>query len=84
MVAEVLTDKDGRANGIRYVDKKSGEWREARAKAVVLAASACESARILLNSKGRSPDGLADASGQVGRNLTDTVGVGLGAQIPAL
>jgi choline dehydrogenase-like flavoprotein len=84
MVAEVLTGKDGRANGICYVDKKSGEWREARAKAVVLAASACESARILLNSKGRSPDGLANASGQVGRNLTDTVGVGLGAQIPAL
>jgi choline dehydrogenase-like flavoprotein len=82
MVAEVLTAKDGRANGIRYVDRKSGAWREARAKAVVLAASSCETARILLNSNGGK--GLANSSGQVGRNLTDTVGVGIGAQIPAL
>ena len=70
MVAEVLTDKDGRANGIRYVDKKSGEWREARAGAVILAASACETARILLNSKSKAfPQGLANGSGEVGRNL---------------
>jgi choline dehydrogenase-like flavoprotein len=81
MVSEVLVGKDGRANGIRYIDKKTGEWREARAKTVVLAASACETARILLNSKS---GGLANSSGQVGRNLTDTVGLGIGARVPAL
>ena len=85
MVAEILLDKAGRANGIRYVDKKSGEWREARAGAVILAASACESARILLNSKSNAfPQGLANGSGQVGRNLMDTVGYGMGARVPAL
>jgi choline dehydrogenase-like flavoprotein len=84
MVAEVLTDKNGKANGVRYVDKKTGRWKEARAKAVVLAASACETARILLNSKSRSADGLANSSGQVGRNLMDTVGFGMGARVPAL
>ncbi|TFI56328.1 GMC family oxidoreductase [Sphingomonas parva] len=85
MVAEVLLDQAGKANGIRYVDKKTGEWREARAKAVVLAASACESARILLNSKsGNFPNGLGNSSGQVGRNLMDTVGFGMGARVPAL
>lgn len=85
MVAEVLTGRDGRANGIRYVDKKTGGWKEARAKAVILAASACETSRILLNSKSSAfPNGLANSSGQVGRNLTDTVGVGIGARVPGL
>ncbi|MEL7309528.1 MAG: hypothetical protein AAGK05_17855, partial [Pseudomonadota bacterium] len=48
-------------------------------------ASACESARILLNSKNKKhPKGLANSSGQVGRNLMDSTGAWLGAQIPAL
>ncbi len=52
---------------------------------MVLAASACESARLLLNSRSaRHPDGLANSSGQVGRNLTDTTGASLSGQIPAL
>jgi len=52
---------------------------------VVLAASACESARILLNSKSpRHSNGLANSSGVVGRNLTDTVGYGISGRIPAL
>src|SRR5204863_8017945 len=40
MVAEVLLAKNGRASGVRFVDKRSGRSREARARAVVLAASA--------------------------------------------
>jgi choline dehydrogenase-like flavoprotein len=55
------------------------------ARAVVLAASACESARLLLNSKSRLfPEGLANSSGQVGRNLTDSVGSDGWGYIPAL
>lgn len=85
MVAEVLLDKGGKANGIRYVDKKSGQWKEARAKTVILAASSCETARILLNSKSSAfPNGIANRSGHVGKNLTDTVGFGMGAYVPAL
>jgi choline dehydrogenase-like flavoprotein len=41
-------------------------------KAVVIAASCVESARIVLNSKSRHwPDGIANSSGQAGRNLCD-------------
>lgn len=48
-------------------------------------ASACESARILLNSKSEHfPDGLANSSGQVGRNLMDSTGANIGADMPAL
>ncbi len=51
----------------------------------MVAASACESARLLLNSKStKFPNGIANGSGQVGRNLTDTVGYALGGVIPAL
>ena len=52
---------------------------------MVLAASACESARILLNSKSSLfPDGVANGSGLVGKYLMDTVGAGVSGQIPAL
>ncbi|GGD13371.1 GMC family oxidoreductase [Aquisalinus flavus] len=85
MVYEVETDRSGKATGVHYIDKISGEHRFIAARVVVLAASACESARILLNSKNaQHPDGVANSSGQVGRNLMDTVGAGIGAQVPAL
>ena len=47
-----------------------------RARVVVLAASCCESARLLLNSKSsRFPNGLANSSGVVGKYLTDSTGL---------
>ena len=56
-----------------------------RCRTVVLAASACESARLLLNSKGKGhQQGLANSSGKVGRYLMDTVGSSMSAMIPAL
>ena len=56
-----------------------------RCRTVVLAASACESARLLLNSKAtRHPQGLANSSGKVGRYLMDTVGSSMSAMVPAL
>jgi choline dehydrogenase-like flavoprotein len=56
-----------------------------RAKIVVLAASACETARMLLNSTSvRFPDGLANGSGAVGRFLTDTTGTDVSGFIPKL
>jgi choline dehydrogenase-like flavoprotein len=85
MVYEVMLDSSGKAAGVRYIDKSSGEHREALGRVVVLAASTGETARILLNSKpnGRS-EGLANSSGQVGRNLMDTVGSSVGAFFPQL
>lgn len=84
MVYEITTGEDGKANGARYIDKVSGEHKFIGARAVVLAASACESARILLNSNTKDSGGLANGSGQVGRNLMDTVGSGITGQIPGL
>ncbi|MCZ6656565.1 MAG: GMC family oxidoreductase [Gammaproteobacteria bacterium] len=85
MVYEVTLHKDGRTSGVRYVDKRSGNHVTAQARVVVLAASACESARILLNSKSAAfPDGLANGSGLVGKYLMDTVGAGVRGQIPAM
>ncbi len=85
MVKTVTTDAGGQVTGVTYVDKKTGTEQQLGAKVVVLAASACESARILLNSKSeRHPDGLANSSGQVGRNLMDSTGAGLSALVPAL
>ena len=85
MVREVTVDGRGRATGVHYIDKPTGKEMHAAARVVVLAASGCESARILLNSKSAVfPNGLANGSGKVGRYLMDTVGTSLGGQIPAL
>ncbi|HEY2849756.1 MAG TPA: GMC family oxidoreductase [Gemmatimonadaceae bacterium] len=85
MAREVTTNDQGLATGVSYVDKHSGEDRHVQAKVVVLAASACESARILLNSKSSvHPNGLANSSGVVGRYITDTTGTGVGGFIPKL
>jgi choline dehydrogenase-like flavoprotein len=85
MARELLTDDAGRVRAVSYVDKTTGEERQVRCRTVVLAASACESARLLLNSRSpRHPQGLANSSGAVGRHLTDTVGSSLSARIPAM
>ncbi|KXJ58923.1 MAG: GMC family oxidoreductase [Alteromonas sp. Nap_26] len=85
MVRTVDTDSDGQVTGLTYVDKNTGKDIKLLSKVVILAASSCESARILLNSKTDvHPAGLANSSGQVGRNLMDSTGAGIGAYIPAL
>ena len=85
MVREVIVNDQGKATGVLYIDKQTGKEERATAKVVVLAASGCESARILLNSKSaKFPNGLANGSGKVGRYLMDTVGSDLTGQIPAL
>lgn len=85
MVREVTTDDKGQVTGLVYVDKTSGKDVTLLSDVVILAASACESARILLNSKSaKHPNGLANSSGQVGRNIMDSTGANLGAVVPAL
>jgi choline dehydrogenase-like flavoprotein len=85
LVYQVDIDKRGFANGVSFVDRRTGQHHSVQARAVVLAASACESARILLNSKSSLfPQGLANESGMVGRHLTDSVGSSLTAQFPSL
>jgi choline dehydrogenase-like flavoprotein len=85
MVREVELDKRGLASSVVFIDKTSGKEHRAKARIVVLAASACESVRILLNSKSEKfPHGLANSSGKVGKYLMDTVGSPVSGQIPAL
>ncbi|WP_348732367.1 GMC family oxidoreductase [Rheinheimera texasensis] len=85
MVKTVTTDDKGQVTGVSYIDKKTGTEHSLTAKVVILAASACESARLLLNSKtAKYPQGLANSSGQVGKNLLDSTGANIGALVPAL
>ena len=58
--------------GVAYIDRKTKQEVEVYGSAVVVAASCIESARIMLNSKSRLwPNGIANSSGQLGRNLCD-------------
>jgi choline dehydrogenase-like flavoprotein len=85
MVREVTLGKNGRASGVVFVDRTTGRSVHAAARVVVLAASSCETVRILLNSRPAGfPHGLANSSGNVGRYLMDTVGSSAGGQIPLL
>jgi len=85
MAREVTVGPDGLATGVSYIDRTTGQENHVQARVVVLAASACESARILLNSQSPSfPNGLANSSGTVGKYLSDTTGAGVTGFIPAL
>ncbi|MFT6880329.1 MAG: choline dehydrogenase-like flavoprotein [Algoriphagus sp.] len=85
MAREVLTDENGKAIGVSYVDKHTNEEVTVRAKIVILAASACESSRLLLNSKSsRFQNGLANSSGVVGKYLHDSTGSSRSAFVPGL
>ncbi len=85
MAREIVVGKDGRAQAVAYIDKNTRTEQRVHARAFVVAASACESARLLLNSKSALfPDGLANSSGVVGRYLTDTVGSYGGGYFPQL
>ena len=85
MARELITDASGKVTAVSYIDKTTGSERQVRCRTVVLAASCCESTRLLLNSKSsRHPQGLANSSGKVGRYLMDTVGFSMSAMVPAL
>lgn len=85
MVREVLTNREGLATGVSYINKNEMQEYQVKGKTVVLAASACESARLLLNSKSaRHPNGLANNSDVVGRYLHDSTGAALGGVLPSL
>jgi choline dehydrogenase-like flavoprotein len=85
MVREVLTDKDGLATGVSYINKDDMQEYQISGRTVILAASACESARLLLNSKSqRHPNGLANSSDVVGKYLHDSTGADMGGYLPQL
>ena len=68
-VFDIATDTAGCATGVRYYDA-AGEAHFQPAKAVIVACNAVGTARILLHSASAShPQGLANTSGLVGKNL---------------
>lgn len=85
MAREVLTNQQGLATGISYINKEDMQEYSVNAKTVILAASACESARIMLNSKSdRHPNGISNSSGLVGRYLHDSTGSSMSGFLPQL
>jgi choline dehydrogenase-like flavoprotein len=73
-VVRIITDAKGRAAGVQYFDAQK-QSHELYADLIVVACSATESARLLLNSSSKfHPNGLGNSSGQVGRNLNDHTG----------
>lgn len=68
MVVKIEHDASGKASGVVYVDK-DGKMQRQKARIVAVAGNSIESPRLLLNSASNMfPDGLANSSGQVGRN----------------
>ncbi|UCE70157.1 MAG: GMC family oxidoreductase [Flavobacteriaceae bacterium] len=85
MVREVTTDQEGRATGVSYINREDRKEYQLKGRVVVLAASACSTARILLNSKSpQHPNGLGNGSDLVGKYLHDSTGSSMAAFIPDL
>lgn len=85
MVRAVNTNDEGRATGVSFVNKEDRKEYSIKGKTVVLAASACSTARILLNSKSaQHPAGLGNSSGLVGRYVHDSTGASRAAFVPGL
>jgi choline dehydrogenase-like flavoprotein len=86
VVSELIVDRTGRAEGVHYIDRITHEHREAYARAVVVAAGALESTRILLNSKPPShPQGVGNSTGVLGKYLMDHFTIeGGGGYMPTL
>jgi choline dehydrogenase-like flavoprotein len=85
MVRRVNTDEEGRATGVSFINKEDRKEYQLKGKSVVLGASACSTARILLNSRSKQhPNGLGNSSDLVGRYLHDSTGAGRSGFVPAL
>jgi choline dehydrogenase-like flavoprotein len=85
MARQVLVGRDGKAAGLSYIDKTTRTEQRVLAKVVWLGASACESARLLLNSRSALfPNGLANSSGAVGRYLMESVATTVVGTFPEL
>jgi choline dehydrogenase-like flavoprotein len=85
VVARILVDKEGRANGVQYFDRNTKQEYQVRARVVVLGASCIDSTRILLNSKSDNfPNGIGNGSGVIGKYLCEQVRFHVKAFLPQL
>jgi gluconate 2-dehydrogenase alpha chain len=68
-VVRILTDGDGHADGVEYVDA-NGNWQIQRARTVIVCSYTFENVRLLLLSgDDRHPNGLGNNTGQVGKHI---------------
>ena len=78
---EITVDRDGKANGVRYLKGRKEHFQPA--KAVLLAGCTYENTRLLLLSASSAfPDGLSNNHGQVGRHYLAHVRAGANGVIP--
>ncbi len=67
-VIHITHDENGKVDGVVYVDTDGNQQRQ-KARVVCVAGNSIETPRLLLlSASSRFPDGLANSSGQVGRN----------------
>ena len=70
VVREVLVSDESRATGVRYLHRETKAEGEVRARCVVVACACVQSVALLQMSKSRRfPTGLANSSGELGRNF---------------
>ena len=82
MVLQIEHDASGKVTGVVYADSAGAKQRQ-KARAVCVAGNSIESPRLLLNSASNLfPDGLANSSGQVGRNYMTHMTAGVYAVMP--
>lgn len=86
LAKNIVVNASGQATGVAYIDRTTKQEIEVQGRAIVVAASCLETTRILLNSKSRHwPTGIANSSGQLGRNLCDHVyGIAASGYLPQL
>jgi choline dehydrogenase-like flavoprotein len=70
LARELLVDNEGQVKAVSVIDTNTKQEQQITAKRFAVCCATIESARLLLNSKSpRHPNGLANSSDQVGRNL---------------
>jgi choline dehydrogenase-like flavoprotein len=70
IVREVMVSAENRATGVRFLERSTRAEGEVRARSVVVACACVQSVALLMMSKSRLyPDGLANSSGELGRNF---------------
>ena len=85
VVARVLVDDKGLANGVQYFDRVTGKEERVYAKVVIMGASAVDTTRILLNSKSTTyPNGIGNGSDVIGRYLCEQLRVHVAGFLPQL
>jgi choline dehydrogenase-like flavoprotein len=84
VVSALTTDAKDAVIGVRMVNGTNGAVEELRAPNIILAASAFESVRILLNSRTeRSPNGIGNSSGLVGTRILEHMMISIFGQVTA-